>query len=103
MTYGEIIATITAYNKRNKVEAQLQASIQYKLADLIGMSVGRLLDEKTKFPPIEEAFPGLFDELIVKKDKKQNWQLMKERMTDFAEKFNNREKDIDKLSSNKEV
>lgn len=93
MTYKEIIETIKAYNRRKKADMQFQASIQYRLADLIGASVGRLLDDKIKLPPIEEAFPTLFDDIIEKQTRKQqDWRIMKERMKDFASQHNKKNK-----------
>lgn len=36
----------------------------YMLGDLIGASVGRLLDNNCKYPTIEEVFPVLFKKEI---------------------------------------
>jgi hypothetical protein len=84
MTYGEIVDTITAHNKRKKSQMQQDASLYYSLANLIGLSVGRLLDEKIKMPEITDAFPTLFDDIIPKKPVQTDWRIIKERMTDFA-------------------
>jgi len=91
MTFGEISETINAYNRRKKTEMQWQASVQYKLADLVGISVGRLLDSNIEFPTLETSFPGLFED-VVENEKQQDWRILKERMMDYADQWNNRAK-----------
>lgn len=39
-----------------------QAQFDYSLADLIGISVARVLDSGNKFPAIYEVYPNLFEE-----------------------------------------
>ncbi|MCY9513318.1 hypothetical protein [Paenibacillus apiarius] len=56
---------------------QIQASLVYKLGNLIGIAV----NDPAKFPKVNDAFPGLFDD---PKTKQQNWQLMKERIAAYA-------------------
>lgn len=92
MTYGEIINTIKSYNTRKKTEMQWNASVNYKLADLIGISVSRLLDDNVEFPKIESAFPGLFEDIVEQKPKQQDWKVMKDRMESYADGWNNRKK-----------
>lgn len=47
--------TIEGYRKR----IATQANLDYKLADLIGVSAGRIVSKDVKFPTIEQAYPGL--------------------------------------------
>lgn len=56
-TLLELNTTVLAY--RNNIE--LRARMDYKLADLIGASVGRLLSKDAKYPTFEQAYPGLGD------------------------------------------
>lgn len=57
MTVAEIQRHIEGYVWRLKTQAQLN----YSLADLIGISVGRLLDSSVKYPTMAEAYPNLFE------------------------------------------
>jgi len=56
-TIKEINVTLEGYKKR----LATRAAMDYKMVDLIGSSVGRLLSKDAKFPSITEAYPGLFD------------------------------------------
>lgn len=39
-----------------------QAQFDYSLADLIGISVARVMDSKAEFPTIYQVYPHLFEE-----------------------------------------
>lgn len=82
MTYGEIIAAIEGNQRRVKQEIQIQASLLYKLGDLLRFS----FNEPNKYPTLQEAFPKLFDdtEAINQKPKQQDWRIMKERISAYA-------------------
>ncbi len=84
MTYKEIHMTIKAYNNRQKYELQKQASMHYKLADLIGASVSRLIDANSEFPDIFEVYSDIFDEEIQveqrSKSEEQKQRLQAERL-----------------------
>lgn len=54
-TLLELNVTVAAHRKRLETKAMMD----YKLADLIGASVSRLLDKNAKFPTPAEAYPGL--------------------------------------------
>ena len=60
-----------------------QAQFDYMLADLIGVSVARILDKDVKLPTVEEAYPALFAEVI--KEKKQTEEEI--RMINSANNF----------------
>lgn len=74
---------IQAYNDRLEYETKQKAVNTYILADLIGASVGRLLDKNAKYPRLWEVFPDLFEEEI--KPRQQDWRLVKEYLLDFAD------------------
>lgn len=77
MTYKEIIAAIEGNQRRVKSEFQIQATLIYRLGNLVGCAV----NDPAKYPTIHKAFPGLFEEPKVKQ---QNWELMKERIAMYA-------------------
>lgn len=83
LTFYEITTVINAFNEQLTYEMRQQAANTYILADLIGISVGRLVDKSVKYPNIDTLYPDLFDPIETKPQ--QNWLLMKERMIDFAE------------------
>jgi hypothetical protein len=56
-TIKEINITLEGYKKR----LATRAAMDYKMVDLIGSSVGRLLSKDAKFPSMAEAYPGLID------------------------------------------
>lgn len=41
-----------------------QAQFDYSLADLIGVSVARLLDSKIEYPTLAQVYPYLFEEEV---------------------------------------
>lgn len=86
MTYQEIETGIKAYNKRLKRDLEVKASMDYKLADLIGVSISRLFSKDVKYPSIDKAYPNVFESLTNndQKPKQQHWQIMKEKINAYA-------------------
>lgn len=56
MTKAEIERYLEGAVWRMKTKAQFD----YVLADLIGISMARIMDSKTKFPKIEDVYSSLF-------------------------------------------
>ncbi len=56
-TLKEVTQYVEAYKKQQDNKLQEQAYFDWQLANLIGISVGRLLSKETKFPKLEEAYP----------------------------------------------
>ena len=82
-TITEINITIKAYKQR----LATKATMDYKLADIIGASVNRLLSKNAKMPTLQETYPGL----IVPESpsrKQQDWQIAKERLLRYADAHN---------------
>lgn len=52
-----------------------QAQFDYSLADLIGVSVGRLLDSNVNYPTIYEVYPHLFEEENVTPEEEQQSEI----------------------------
>lgn len=88
MSYGEILAAIKAFQKRQTADLQYQAIISYRQANLISHLVAISLGSKQQEKEIQEAFPGIFPELEKQAQaqliKQQNWQLMKARIDAYA-------------------
>ena len=62
MTFGEILRRLDSYERVKKREMREKAGFYYTLADLIGISAGRIMSDKVKYPEIYEAFSSLFTE-----------------------------------------
>ncbi|MFJ7933713.1 hypothetical protein [Sporosarcina sp. NPDC096371] len=88
MTYEEITAAISAYNKQQETSMRIQSIIAYRQADQIASLVGIMIGNKQEAPAIYEAFPGVFPELERKaemeKAQQQHWQIMKSRIEAYA-------------------
>lgn len=56
------LAEIERYCEGATWRLKQQAQFDYSLANLIGASVGRLLDSDCQYPTIYEAYPHLFEE-----------------------------------------
>ena len=41
-----------------------QAQFDYSLANLIGVSVARIMSNDVEFPPIEKVYPDLFEAVV---------------------------------------
>lgn len=61
MTLAEFDRAVESKRRVDKAQAQQQAIFDYKLADLIGRSIGRLYSSSTKLPELAEAYPSLFN------------------------------------------
>lgn len=62
MTYGEAVRSIKAKAKKEKDEYKQKLTSDYALANLIGVSVGRLLSKDAKMPDLYDCYPELFKE-----------------------------------------
>lgn len=85
-TLDELYLLLDAYNQRELRRMKEEAINTYMLADLIGASVSRLMNEKAKYPQIYEVYPNLFE--APKEPQQQDWRVMKERMMKFANTHN---------------
>jgi hypothetical protein len=75
MTLGEIERAVKSKIRVKETQAKEQASFDYILSNLIGMSIGCALNSSgDAFPPIEEVYPSLFkneEQVIQKREEKQ--------------------------------
>ena len=94
MTFAEILRRMESYKRKMESRMKEKAEFHYILADLIGISIARILDKDVKYPSIDKVYPTLF--------KKSEEQIEKEktdisvaRFMQFAnahnEKFNRQE------------
>jgi len=94
MTVAEINRYIEGATWRMKARAQFD----YTLADLIGISVGRITSSQVTFPSIEEVYPTLFEaEAKQKAEEEKRLNDSTNRFLEFALKHNA------KMNAQKEV
>jgi len=87
LTYGEIILVVNNYKQKEKARIQETAYFNYALANLIGISVARLIDKNAVYPSIHEVFPNIFVDAAVK-PQQQDWRIAKDRMMKFTTAHN---------------
>ena len=93
MTPGEVIRAVESRIRVRKTEAQERASYDYILANLIVKGVGLTLGASGTFPSIEEAYPGVFDDMVEKRNKQlqeQRMNLSAARFKQFAQSYNDK-------------
>lgn len=95
LTYGEIMLHIKVHNEVKVDELKAQAAQQHSLANLIGMSVARLMDKEAKFPTLYECYPELFAEEAKKEQEEmaeKEWKLYKARIMEYSMANNAKQK-----------
>ena len=91
MTPGEVIRAIESKNRLIKIEAQERATYDYIQAQLIVKGVSICLGDKSSYPSIHEAYPGIFEEVIKEQEQKvqeQKMSLSALRFKQFAQSYN---------------
>ena len=91
MTFAEIQRAANSKARVLKRQAQEKATYDYILANLIAHGVSKVLDGKSSYPTIEEAYPGIFDDVIAEKQAKieeQKMSLSALRFKQFAQSYN---------------
>jgi len=61
--------------------------MDHRLADLIGLSVNRLINKNATFPSLSEAYPHLLEE---GRSEKKDWRVVKQRLLQYAEANNSK-------------
>ena len=93
MTPGEVIRAIESHNRIVKIQAQEKASYDYIQANLIVKGISICLGDKSSYPTLQEAYPGLFDEVIKEQEEKvqqRKMELSALRFKQFAQTYNKR-------------
>lgn len=90
MTVGEIERYAEGAVWRMKSRAQFD----YMLADLIGISMARILGDGVKYPKIEEVYPSLFnDDIKAEDDVEDRTEASVNNFMEFALQLNARKRE----------
>lgn len=87
MSIGEVEQVINARLKRQQEQMKLQATMLWKLGNLIAFAA----HDPKHYPPLHEAFPGLFQP-PQERQGQTDWRVMKARMTSYTAAKNARMK-----------
>ena len=91
MTFAEIHREVDSKVRVKKLETQERASYDYILANLIVRGVSKVLGDKSDYPAIEKAYPGVFDDVIAETEaqlEEQRMNLSALRFKQFAQSYN---------------
>lgn len=77
MSIGEVEQVVNARLKRQQEQTKLQATMLWKLGNLIAFAV----HDPKHYLPLHEAFPGLFR---APQEQQTDWRVMKARMTAYS-------------------
>lgn len=91
MTLREIENYLKSRARVRKIEAQERASYDYIQATLIIKGVGIALGSKQEFPTIEQAYPGIFEDVVEQKQnevQQKKDELSALRFRQFAQSYN---------------
>lgn len=97
MTFAEIERAVNSLIRIKKRQLQEKASFDYILAGLITKGVSKVLGDKGTYPTIEEAYTGIFDDVIAERQAKieeQKINLSALRFKQFAKSYNERLKEV---------
>lgn len=85
-TVEEINMTIEGYKKR----VATRAALDYRQADIMAMSINRIIAKDARFPTFNEAYPGfaLEEQEDTGRPKQQDWRIAKARLLQYAEAHN---------------
>lgn len=86
MSIGEVEQVINARLKRQQEQTKLQATMLWKLGNLIAFAA----HDPKHYPPLHEAFPGLFQP--PQEQQQTDWRVMKARMASYTAAKNARMK-----------
>ncbi len=93
MTLREIENCINSKQRVRRMENQERATYEYIQATLIIKGVGIALGSKEEFPTVEQAYPGVFEDLVEKKQdelQQKKDELSALRFRQFAQSYNNK-------------
>ena len=95
------VAEIQRYMEGGIYQMKYRAQMDYMLANLIGISVARVVSKDATYPPIEKVYPTLFEapsqEEVQQKEEEKLVTNSTNRFLEFAMKHNKQ------FSKNKEV
>lgn len=99
MTLREIDNYVRSRLRVRRIEAQEKATYDYIQSTLIIKGVGIALGSKEEFPTVEQAYPGIFEDLVEKKKdelQQKRDELSALRFRQFAQSYNKRFEEVPK-------
>ena len=87
-TLSEVTRYIESYNKQKQQEMEEKAYFDYQLANLIGMSVARLLSKDAKYPTFEKAYPFINKDAKTEVDEEWEMEVQHNKIREWAEQMN---------------
>lgn len=93
MTPGEVGRAIESKNRLIRIEAKEKASYDYVQATLIIKGISICLGDKSSFPTLHEAYPGVFEDIVKEQEEKiqeRKNELSALRFKQFAQSYNDR-------------
>lgn len=95
MTLGEVNRFIKSRLRVYERDMKQRAIDVYKLADLIGYSVGRIHNKNNTMPSLEDSFPHLFKtEEYQQQKEEQEIERFKAQLLQFANSHNDKMKGV---------
>lgn len=96
-TYGELNRIVDSIIDSEKNKSKEKASFDYRLANLIGISVARIMSNEVEFPGIEEIYPEIFEAEIAAEARRKAQEAkkaaaMRARFLEYASWHNNKMK-----------
>ncbi len=92
-TLAQVTRYVEAHNKQQANQLQEKAYFDYQLANLIGMSVARLLSKSAKYPEFSKAYPFINQDQSKEVDEEWEMEVQRNKIREWAEQMN---KKIDK-------
>lgn len=88
-TLNQVLRYVKSYQEKQKRELEQQAYMDWQLANLIGLSVARLLSKDAKYPELEKAYPFI-GQSSESKEVDEEWELELQRikLAEWAEQMN---------------
>ena len=87
-TIKQITRYVESYNKQQENQLQEKAYFDYQLANLIGLSVARLLSKDAKFPTFEKAYPFINKDAKAEVDEDWEMEVQHNKIREWAEQIN---------------
>lgn len=88
LTLNQVTRHVEAYSKRQENQLQEKAYFDYQLANLIGVSVSRLLDKDAKYPSFEKIYPFAKGSHEKEVDKEWEMEVQRNKLREWAEQMN---------------
>lgn len=97
MTFAEIQRAVNSAIRVKELQNKEKASYDYILAKLIVKGISNVLGDKSEYPTIDKAYPGIFDDELKEQQEKieeQKISLSAIRFKQFAQSHNTKYKGV---------